>query len=235
MSWAFGDLRPLSFGLIMADPPWRFDTWSVEGKKHKSPEGHYETMAIEDIAALPVNHLATGDCILWLWGTHPMIDQQIEVARAWCFKFVTTGVWVKRTKTGKLGFGTGYRLRSASEPFIIGTNGDPETCKSVRTVIEGPLRAHSRKPEEGYSEAQRLVPGAVNRADLFSRQSRPGWQNWGHERRKFDDPAAVTLPRREIVGTRVPELITEEINEPALFGALPEQRRQQGRDDLPAA
>lgn len=233
--WIWGDLKPFTFGLIMADPPWRFESWSPAGKKHKSPEAHYETMAIEDIAAMPVNHLATGDCILWLWGTHPMIDQQIEVARAWCFKFVTTGVWVKRTKKGKLGFGTGYRLRSASEPFIIATNGDPETCKSIRTVIEGPLRSHSRKPDEAYREAERMVPGAVNRADLFSRQTRPGWSNWGREKSKFDTAGFDAAPRRLLVvsPTAATAPITLE-GEQTLFGALPEQRREQGRLILPA-
>lgn len=186
--WPFGDLPPFGFDLIMADAPWRFDTWSAEGKKHKSPEGHYPTMETRAIAAIPVGHLASRDCILWLWGTHPMIDQQIDVARAWGFRFATTGVWVKRTATGKLAFGTGYRLRCASEPFIIATNGDPKTARNIRTVIEGPLREHSRKPDEAYREAERMVPHA-RRLDLFSREDRPGWRVWGDEAGKFRSAA----------------------------------------------
>ncbi|MDF2797419.1 MAG: hypothetical protein K0R85_163 [Devosia sp.] len=186
MNWPFSNLPMFGFDFIMADPPWRFDTWSVEGKKHKSPEGHYDTMATETIAALPVGHLAAGDCTLWLWGTHPMIDQQIEVARAWGFRFVTSGVWVKRTTTGKLAFGTGYRLRSASEPFILATNGNPETARNIRSVIEGRVREHSRKPDEAYGEAERMMP-AARRADLFARQTRPGWMAWGNEATKFDE------------------------------------------------
>ncbi|RXR28639.1 DNA methyltransferase [Sphingobium fluviale] len=164
--WPFGELKMFGFDFIMADPPWRFDTWSNAGKKHKSPENHYATMTCEEIVAqFPVGHLASRNCLLWLWGTHPMIDQQIGVGRAWGFKFVTSGVWVKRTKKGKLAFGTGYRLRSASEPFLLFTNGDPETAPVVRTVIEGPIREHSRKPDEAYHEAERLMPGDVRRAD----------------------------------------------------------------------
>ncbi|MFI5409115.1 MT-A70 family methyltransferase [Kaistia sp. UC242_56] len=185
MSWIFGDMPMFGYDLIMADPPWRFDTWSDAGKKHKSPEGHYQTMALADIAAMPVGHLAAKDCMLWLWATHPMLPQQIEICAAWGFKFVTSGVWVKRTVHGKLAFGTGYRLRCASEPFLLATNGDPSTCRSVRTVIEGPIREHSRKPDEAYAEAEKLMAGA-RRADLFSRQTRPGWTSWGHETGKFD-------------------------------------------------
>lgn len=182
------DLPLFSYGMIMADPPWCFDTWSAAGKKQKSPEGHYSTMSTDEIAALPVGHLAGRDCVLWLWATHPMLDQQLGVMRAWGFRFVTSGVWVKRTRNGKLAFGTGYRLRCASEPFLLGVNGDPETCRSVRTVIDGPVREHSRKPDEAYSAAETLVPN-VRRADLFARQRRLGWDGWGNELDKFGEVA----------------------------------------------
>lgn len=185
MTWPFEPLGMFGFDFIMADPPWRFDTWSEAGKKHKSPEGHYRTMSTEDIAAMPVGHLAAGDCTLWLWATHPMIDQQIDVVRRWGFRFVTSGVWVKRTVTGKLAFGTGYRLRSASEPFVLATNGSPETARNIRSVVEGKIREHSRKPDEAYAEAERMMPGA-RRADLFARQIRPGWTAWGNEVGKFE-------------------------------------------------
>lgn len=187
MSWPFDDLPLFAFGLIMIDPPWRFETWSDAGLG-KSADRHYDTMSFEEIEAMPVGHLAAPDCVLWAWATHPLIDRQIATVRRWGFAFVTSGVWVKRTKNGKLAFGTGYRLRSASEPFLIATNGNPKTCKSVRTVIEGPLREHSRKPDEAYREAERLVPD-VRRADIFSRQRRPGWTAWGREADKFGTAA----------------------------------------------
>jgi len=110
--WPFGKLKMFGYGLIMADLPWDFRTYSQEGQK-KGPASHYNVMSIAEIKALPVGHLAAGDCILWLWATHPMLPQQIEVCAAWGFRFVTSGVWVKRTINGKLNFGTGYRLRCA--------------------------------------------------------------------------------------------------------------------------
>lgn len=185
-TWIWGDdLQMFGYDIIMADPAWSFKTWSDRGKIKKSPEGHYRTMSIEEIKAMRVGDLAAKNCLLWLWATHPMIDQQIDVLRAWGFRFVTSGVWVKRTKHGKLGFGTGYRLRSASEPFLIGINGNPETAPTVRTVIEGPLRRHSEKPDEAYQACEQLLPGA-RRADLFSRTTRPGWISWGDQRGLFD-------------------------------------------------
>lgn len=203
--WPFDDLERHSADLIMADPNWRFETRTPNGRNEKTPDAYYDTDPIEVIAALPVMKLAHRNCLLWLWATHPMIDQQIEVCRLWGFKFVTTGAWVKRTVTGKLAFGTGYRLRSASEPFIIGTVGFPVTAKNVRTVIEAVAREHSRKPDEAYAAAEQLLPrtmwGSARRVDLYSRQTRPGWRAWGREAGKFDGgipsaPTARTSRRR---------------------------------------
>jgi N6-adenosine-specific RNA methylase IME4 len=189
-NWPFGALRPLSFDLIMIDPPWSHEMRSAKGVTAKSAGGQYSLMSLDDIAALPVAMLGRGDAIFWIWATHAMIDQQIAVARRWGLTFSTTGVWVKRTAHGKLAFGTGQRLRCASEPFIIATLGAPLTAKSVRTVIEGPVREHSRKPDEAYAAAESLYPRAVNRADIFARETRPGWTTWGNEQTKFDGAAA---------------------------------------------
>src|SRR5215475_1917729 len=55
----------LTYGVILADPPWPFATWSPKGKG-RSAEAHYDTMSIEDIKALPVADSATADCVLFL-------------------------------------------------------------------------------------------------------------------------------------------------------------------------
>lgn len=189
--WFFDPLPPLMADLIMIDPPWRHELRSQKGYTEKSASGQYDTMPIEEIRALPVGALARGDAILWCWATHAMIDQQIACVRAWGFKFSTTGVWVKRTKRGKLNFGTGQRLRCASEPFIIASFDAPITERSVRTVIDGPIREHSRKPDEAYQAAEKLYPRALCRMDIFSRETRPGWRSWGREAGKFDNDERV--------------------------------------------
>lgn len=186
--WPFGDLPMFGFDFIMADPPWHFVANSKE-KPGKTPQAHYATMTMQEIAALPVADLGKPDCLLWLWATNPMVNRQIEIAVRWGFAFKTVGVWVKQAKNGGLAFGTGYRLRNANELFIIATKGKPVTTKSVRSVVQGPVRAHSQKPDEAYAAAEAMMPGAV-RCDLFARQSRPGWASWGNEATKFDGAAA---------------------------------------------
>jgi N6-adenosine-specific RNA methylase IME4 len=114
-----------------------------------------------------------------------MLDQAIEVMQAWGFIFKTAGTWLKTTKHGKISFGPGYILRSSNEPFLIGTVGRPVTTNAVRSGFAARVREHSRKPDHAYRMAEALIPNA-RRADLFSRQTRPGWESWGNESTKFD-------------------------------------------------
>lgn len=185
--WPFGDLSPNAYDLIMADPAWEFALRSKAGEA-KSAQAQYRCMSLNDIKALPVLDLASPNCLLWLWATNPMLPQAIEVVGAWGFTFKTAGTWVKTTKHGKIAFGTGYLLRSASEPFLIATRGKPKTAKNVRSAFHGLAREHSRKPEEAYREAERLMPDA-NRLELFSRTNRPGWTVFGDETGKYGEAA----------------------------------------------
>lgn len=185
-AWPFGALEPWSFDLIMADPPWRFELYSDKGEE-KSPQAHYATMTLDELAALPVSDLGRDDCLLWLWATAPMLPQQIALGERWGFRYVTSGAWVKRTVHDKVAFGTGYVLRNAHEPFLIMKRGDPKCARDVRSVIEAKVREHSRKPDAAFRAAERLMPWpGVRRLELFSRESRKGWAAWGNECGKFN-------------------------------------------------
>ncbi|AZB63900.1 DNA methyltransferase [Cereibacter sphaeroides] len=179
------ELRPAGgFDLIMADPPWSFSTWSDKGHG-KSAQRHYTCRSAEWVRGLPVAEVLAGpNCLLWLWATNPMLPAAFDVLEAWGFQFRTAGHWAKRTRHGKLAFGTGYILRCAGEPFLIGVRGKVKTTRSVRSVIEGQIREHSRKPDEAFREAERLMPEA-QRIEVFSRQARPGWSVWGDEVTRF--------------------------------------------------
>lgn len=208
---AFADLRPAGgFGLIMADPPWRFDNWSAAGEE-KNATAHYGCEPIDWIKGLPVSMLAAPDCLLWLWATNPMLPQAIDCIAAWGFTFKTAGTWVKRTTRGYDAFGTGYILRSSNEPFLIATRGAPKTTRATRSTIptyddgfpsmadardwpassitiEGRVRAHSEKPEEAFAACEALMPEA-RRLELFSRTNRRGWVTWGNEVGKLGEIA----------------------------------------------
>lgn len=196
MTWPFAGMLPLTYDVIIADPPTRFETFSAAGEG-KSPQAQYPTMTWEELAKLPVSHLGRGDTILMLWACWPTLRESLDLLDSWGFRYVTGGAWHKRTKKAKSAFGTGYVLRSASEPYLIGTLGSPLTARNVRNIIEtedldvidAEARGHSRKPDEQYDYCERLAPRAICFAELFARQKRPGWACWGNETDKFEAAA----------------------------------------------
>ncbi|WP_281015481.1 MT-A70 family methyltransferase [Rhodoplanes serenus] len=85
--------------------------------------------------------------------------------------------------------GTGYRVRTLHEPILVCITGNP-THRPFPSLFDGVAREHSRKPDEFYGVVRRCTPGALVRADLFSRETREGFIGWGDEHRKFDGAAA---------------------------------------------
>lgn len=193
MTFPFLPNPPLSYDVILADPPWTFSLRSPKGEQ-KSPNRHYDTMGWEVLKSLPVSELGRGDALLFMWACWPSLPQAIEVLEAWGFRYVTGGSWHKLTKHGKSGFGTGYVLRSATEPFLIGTLGGPMTARNIRNVICSAdlterRREHSRKPDDQYEICEAIMPRAVRFIELFARQTREGWDCWGNETDKFGEAA----------------------------------------------
>lgn len=187
--WQFGDLRMFGYDVIVADPPWNFELYSEAGES-KSAKAHYATMTLDEIAALRVGDLARGDCLLLLWHcawTPPGAMQGI--LNCWGFTYKTTIIWRKTTRNGKVRMGPGYRARTMHEPIILATVGNPRH-KAFPSIIDGVAREHSRKPEEFYQLVEASAAGA-RRADLFSRQRRPGWDAFGFEADKFAGHDAV--------------------------------------------
>jgi N6-adenosine-specific RNA methylase IME4 len=177
------------FPVILADPPWTFDTWSENGKG-RSPERHYNCMSLDDIKALPVAQLAADDCALFLWTTGPHTPHALEVIKAWGFRYRTKGFeWVKQNPSGSgLATITGYWTRAGSESCFLAAKGKRQRQSAgVHQVILAPRREHSRKPDEIYDRIEQLLAGPY--LELFARTERPGWTSWGNEVGKFGEAA----------------------------------------------
>ena len=189
MNFPFAPLQMFGYGAILIDPAWSYEMYSAKGYE-KSPEAHYETMSDEDLLKLPVGSLASHQCTLILWAVWPKLPLAVECLKRWGFSYVTAGSWIKTTKDGTgLRIGTGYTLRSACEPFLIGRMGDPFTrLTDVPNVIIAPGREHSRKPDEMRAIAERMSPGQ-RRCELFARAPWPGNEVWGNETTKYGSAA----------------------------------------------
>jgi N6-adenosine-specific RNA methylase IME4 len=193
----FEALRAHYYGAILADPPWRFRTYSEKGRS-RAPDRkpfkgaaalHYDTMAIEDIRALPVGSLAADDCALFLWATWPFLFDALSVLPAWKFKYTTCAFAWTKAHAGQIEMfrddfdgqvGLGYWTRSNTEFCLLATRGEPKRLNAdVRQAIIEPRREHSRKPDCVYGRIERLVAGPY--IDLFARQRRTGWNCWGDQ------------------------------------------------------
>lgn len=183
--WPFGHLTPLSYDVIVIDPPWSFMTWSNKGSA-KGAATQYDVMSTNDIKALPISRLAQRDALLLLWATAPMLPVAVDVMQAWGFEYKSEMIWRKVTANNKTRMGTGYWCRSMHEPILIGTIGKPSKIRAFPSIFDGIAREHSRKPEEFFDIVERHTSG-MRRLELFSRQSRSCWETWGNERTKFDD------------------------------------------------
>lgn len=181
----FQGLQAHGYSVLVADPPWSFATYSNKGHK-KTAHAQYTCMNLKDIKALPVADLAAPNCALFMWATQAMIPEALATLEAWGFRYLSLGSWAKQSKTGRTwAFGTGYRLRSASEYYFLGMRGNlKQNSKSIRNLIVAPVREHSRKPDELRANAEKMFDGPY--CELFARESAPGWASWGNQRAQFD-------------------------------------------------
>ena len=164
------------YGVGLADPEWRFETWSETGMD-RAADNHYPTSVLDDIKARDVPSICADDCVLFLWATPPMLDQAIEVLKAWGFDYITNAVWVKPNA------GTGYWFRFRHEHLLLGTRGDvpcPAQGDQWDSVIEQPRGKHSAKPDKVYELIESYFPD-VPKIELNARKARKGWDRWGNE------------------------------------------------------
>jgi N6-adenosine-specific RNA methylase IME4 len=168
------------YGVIYADPEWRFEPWSRETGMDRAADNHYPTSAIEVIVARPVGTIAADDCVLFLWATAPMMPQAVLVMGAWGFDYKSQIVW---RKTGG-GRGTGYWFINEHELMLVGTRGNvpaPAPGTQWASVIDAPVTEHSEKPEIFAQMIQELFP-SMPKIELNRRgPPRPGWDAWGNE------------------------------------------------------
>ena len=180
------------YGVIYADPPWSFRTWSAKGTG-RSAISHYDCLNFEALAALPIAELPSADCVLFLWVPDPFLDRGFELIRAWGFEYKTVAFcWVKQNIRSKGFFaGLGYWTRANHELCLLATRGKPKRrCRDVRRLVIAPRRQHSRKPNEVIERIERLVDGPY--VELFARESRPGWDCWGNQTGLFDQGPVAT-------------------------------------------
>lgn len=165
------------YGVIYADPEWRFEPYSRDSGMDRAADNHYPTSATDEICRRPVEQIAAADCVLFLWATVPMQQDAFDVMRAWGFEYKSQCIWKKDR------IGTGYWFRNAHEILLVGTRGKipaPAMGDQWPSVIEAPVGKHSEKPDAFYELIESYFPN-LPKIELNARRARPGWDAWGNE------------------------------------------------------
>lgn len=172
------------FEILYIDPPWQYNARNNPDTRFGGGAGgHYGTMTIEQIAALPIGELASENCAMFMWCTFPQIDKQMQLFKQWGFEYKTVAfTWIKTNpKNGKPFFGVGYYAKSNAEVCLLGIKGRMKPISNkVSSVIISPKEKHSKKPDEARNRIVQLF-GDRPRVELFARQNTEGWKCLGNE------------------------------------------------------
>ena len=163
------------YSVIYSDPPWSYRNSGFDA----SAEAHYPTMSTDEICAMSedLEERLTGDAVLFMWTTNPMMIEATRVIEAWGFTYKTNMVWVKERATG-----LGFYTYGQHELLLLATRGSftPDGDLS-NSVIEGGQKEHSRKPHSVYKTIETMYPRGPY-LELFLRgKAREGWTGFGNE------------------------------------------------------
>lgn len=186
------------FGVILADPEWRFEPWSRDTGMDRAADNHYPTSPTDAIIARDVPSIAADNCVLWLWAVVPMLPEAFAVMTAWGFKYKSHLVWLKTNDAiDAPAVGTGYWFRNCHELLLVGVKGNvpaPAMGEQDRSVVAAPVGKHSAKPEIFLEVIEHYFP-TLPKIELNRRgAARPGWQAWGNEATESDVPRPSASP-----------------------------------------
>lgn len=173
---------------IVADPPWSYGRDEARFPSMPGRPGTerpridtsigYDTLTVEEIAALPVRALAGDDCRLFLWTTSRHLPAAFDVLEVWGFEYRQTLVW---HKTGDATpFGGSVAPNHAEFLLVAQVGFPPVVSRAASSVIAcHRSRRHSAKPEAFLDVVEQVSPGPY--LEMFARRARFGWDYWGDE------------------------------------------------------
>jgi len=183
----FGE-QSQKFGVIVADPPWRFSDNLKYEKRDSVVRGvnlMYPTLNLAEIKRLPVSELAAENALCALWVPSAFLKAGIDVLEAWGFDYRQLWIWGKTSKKNplNLAFGMGRLARNCHEPCLVGIKGKYTKHlqdRSQRNLFMHPTLRHSQKPESVQTSLGKMFPD-WEKLELFARRDRSGWTCIGNE------------------------------------------------------
>lgn len=177
------------YGNLMIDPPWpKRKGGRRVVRPNQGRELAYATLGVREIFDLldaDVFPLAGEPHNVWLWVVDEFLGVAEERMRERGYRLHARLVWDKGN-----GVAPAFTVRYSHEyllwfykPKLMPVASDQRG--KWRTVLSEGSRQHSRKPNIAYEMVESLYPG-LKRLDVFSRETRVGWDSWGDEVGFFD-------------------------------------------------
>lgn len=168
---------------IVADPPWHYEPLPVgrtpKGVEHdgRTTPLPFDSMTVEEIAALPVSDLAATNAHLYLWTTNRYLRPAFDVMAAWGFRYSQALAWCKTP----MGLGPGATFANTMEFVLVGKRGSLAPIRRWETAWFNWPRTtvHSKKPDALLDIVEQVSPGPY--VELFARRARFGWDYWGDQ------------------------------------------------------
>lgn len=89
----------MNFQIFVADPPWNFLDKLKQSDVKRGASSHYNIMTMVDIKNLPVKDLIHPEgSILALWVPSALLQDGLDIMKAWGFNFKQTYIWIKQKK-----------------------------------------------------------------------------------------------------------------------------------------
>lgn len=179
------------YGCFMIDPPWPRGRGGL--RKLTRPDQvrdvDFPTMPIPDIFDLldrEVFPLADDYHSVFMWGLDKLLTDGEQPMLDRGYRLHARFIWNKRN-----GVAPAFTVRYCHEylswfykPKMLPVAHDRRG--KYRTVFYERPREHARKPDYAYRMVSRLYPD-VRRIDVFSREKRKGWDQFGNQKDYFSE------------------------------------------------
>ena len=170
----------MKYKTLVVDPPWnQGKTGKRSVRPNQGTKLNYKTMTLKEIKNFPIDDYADEQCHMYLWTTNRFLRDAFDVLKEWGFKFHVVLVWRKPTGVCPFSF------QFVNEYVLFGYRGKFKINKmGTQTTFDASVREHSRKPDILYEIAEKCSDAP--RIDMFSREKRLGWDQFGDEVEFYD-------------------------------------------------
>jgi N6-adenosine-specific RNA methylase IME4 len=170
-----------TFETIVIDPPWPMAKIERDVRPNQV-EFDYPTMNEDELRgfAATIEMIAAEDCHMFMWTTAKYLWLARELSELYGFRFIELLVWHKPG-----GYQPTKLPQKNCEFILYSRRGKAKfiDTKGFPCCFNAPRAEHSRKPDFFYEMVSLVTKGP--RIDVFSRELREGFSQYGNETGKF--------------------------------------------------